>query len=188
MIVIAFILLSLLPVSPGITCTQSPQAKIERKATEPGEFHEKLDVLCGLWDVAITFSIGGREFKGTASCEAQWVLAGRFLQQEYKTTRGGKPFSVLQYVGYDNHKKKTFEIKMESSDTSVMHTEGGFSEDGKVITNVGERTDPMTGKVARLRTVTTIVDKTRFIVEWFQATDDGKEEKVVTMVHTRRVE
>jgi hypothetical protein len=156
------------------------------RATQPGEHHKQLEVLAGDWDVVVTFIIGGQEHQGKVACQSTWVLGGRFLKQEYNTVAGGIPLSVLQYVGYDNQKKKFFEIKMDSMDTGVLHTEGSISDDGKTITNVGERTDPMTGKAGKLRTVTTIIDPDHYTLEWFQIGADGKDQRVVTLSHTRK--
>lgn len=64
--------------------------------------------------------------------------------------------------------------------------EGTISADGKVITNTGDRLDPVSGKTNRLRTVTTITDRDHFTVEWYLTMDDGKKEKAVTMAHTRK--
>ena len=154
------------------------------QATQPGKRHKQLDVLAGSWDVVVKFKYGsGSERQGKASSEAKWILGGRFLQQEYKSESGQV---TLQFMGYDNQKKKFFEVKMDNMDTGVLYTEGTISEDGKVIINVGDRTDPMTGETRRLRTVTTILDKDHYTVEWFQAGVDGKEQKVVTMIHTRK--
>lgn len=153
------------------------------KATQPGEQHKHLDVLVGSWDVVVKFKYGpGPERQGKASSEAVWILGGRFVQQEYKSQSGQV---TLQFVGYDNQKKKFFEVKMDNMDTGLLYTEGTASDDRKIVTNVGERTDPMTGKKSRLRTVTTIIDNDHYLVEWYQTRDDGKEEKVVTMHHTR---
>ena len=154
------------------------------QATQPGEHHKQLDALAGSWDVAVRFKYGpGPERQGKASSEAKWILGGRFLQQEYQSESGQV---TLQFVGYDNQKKKFFVIKMDNMDTGVLYTEGTMLADAKVIIYSGDRTDPMTGETGRLRTVTTILDKDHYIVEWFQAGADGKEQKVVTMNHTRR--
>ena len=93
---------------------------------------------------------------------------------------------TLQFIGYDNQKKKFFEVKMDNMDTGVLFTEGTVSEDGKVISNAGNRTDPVTGETKRLRTVTTFLDRDRYTVEWFQVDGAGTEQKVVTMIHIRR--
>ena len=73
-----------------------------------------------------------------------------------------------------------------STDASSSRTSRAASADGKVITNVGIRTDPLTGETNKLRIVTTIADRDHYTVEWFMTGKDGKEEKTVTMIHTRR--
>lgn len=93
---------------------------------------------------------------------------------------------TLQFLGYDNQKKKFFEVKMDNMDTGVLYTEGTMSDDRKVITNVGIRTDPLTGESRKLRIVTTLADKDHYTVEWFQPDSEGKEERRVTMIHTRK--
>lgn len=154
------------------------------KATQPGERHKQLDGLAGSWDVVVRFKYGpGPERQGKASSEAKWILGGRFLQQDYQSESGQV---TLQFVGYDNQKKQFLEVKMDNMDTGVLYTEGTISEDGKVITKVGNRTDPMTGETRRLRTKTTIIDRDHYTVEWFQADGGGQEQKVVTMIHTRK--
>lgn len=154
------------------------------KMTQPGDRHKQLDLLAGSWNVVVRFKDGpGPEREGKASAEAKSILGGRFIQQEYQAESGQV---TLQFVGYDNQKKKFFIVKMDNKDTGVLHTEGMVSDDGKVITTVGDRTDPMTGETRRLRIVTTLNDQDNFTMEWFHAGADGKEQKVVTMIHTRK--
>jgi hypothetical protein len=93
---------------------------------------------------------------------------------------------VIQLLGYDNPRKKTIEIMIDNLSTSVLHNEGSIFDDGKVITNVGDGLDSATGKPYKLRTVTTIVDPGHFTLEWFRTEDGGKENRVVSMTHTRR--
>lgn len=154
------------------------------KATQPSERHKQLESLAGNWDVLVRFKYGpGPEREGKASSEAKWILGGRFLQQEYQAESGQV---TLQFLGYDNQKKKFFEVKMDNMDTGVLYTEGTMSDDRKVITNVGIRTDPLTGESRKLRIVTTLADKDHYTVEWFQPDSEGKEERRVTMIHTRK--
>jgi hypothetical protein len=159
-------------------------AGFQAHQTQPGEHHKQLDSLAGSWNVAITFRLGnGPERHGSATCEARWILGGRFLEQQYKSDSG---LEVRQFVGYDNQKKKFFEVKFDNSDTGVLHTEGTISDDGKRITNFGDRLDPVTGKSARLRTVTTIIDGDHFTIEWFLVGADGVEQRTVLMAHSRK--
>jgi hypothetical protein len=95
-----------------------------------------------------------------------------------------KLLAVLTRAGTTT--KKTIEIMMDNLGTGLLHNEGAIPEDGAVITNQGESVDPSTNKPYKLRTVTTLVDADHFTLEWFRTSDGGKEEKVVSMTHTRK--
>jgi hypothetical protein len=152
----------------------------------PGAVHERLTRLAGSWDVTLEYIIGDQTRQGKATCEAKPILDGRFLQQDYNSIFQGKPFHVLQLLGYDAARKKTIEIMLDNLSTSVMHNEGSVSDDGKVFTNLGEHVDPMTKKPYKLRTVYTIAGPDLFTLEWFKTDLGGKEEKVVSMTHKRK--
>jgi hypothetical protein len=156
------------------------------KSDAPSPVHKHLNVFVGSWDVATKFKMGEKESEGRAKCEAKWILDGRFVQQDYQSKLQGQPFSVLQILGYDNEKKKSVEIMMDSMKTGVLHNEGTISDDGKVIRNEGETVDSKTGKPIRIRTVTTILDNDHFTLEWFFPGDDGAYERMVLLTHTRR--
>lgn len=159
----------------------------EDAAKFPSEQHAKLNALIGSWDVATKYKVGpGKEIEGKATCEAKWIVGGNAVQQEYRSSFGGRPFTVVQLIGYDVHKKKFFEIKLDSMDTGAMFNEGTISADGKVITQVGERIDPATGKAGKLRTVTTFVDPDHFTLEWYMPNEDGKEERAVLLSLARK--
>jgi hypothetical protein len=169
-------------VRPALPADEKPLVA----ADMPGAIHNKLTALAGSWDVAVKYKLGDKEHTGKAACEARPILDGRFLYQVYKSNFAGKPFTVVQILGYDNHTKKSVEIMMDSMSTAVMHNQGTISEDGKVITNVGEHFDAQIGKMGRLKTVTTIGDADHFTLEWYRTGDDGKEDRVVTMSHRRK--
>jgi hypothetical protein len=156
------------------------------KPDKPGPFHKRLDKLAGSWDVALRYTIGEKQQEGKATCEANWILDGRFVQQTYHSRFQGKPFEVIQILGYDNLRKRTIEIMMDTLSTGLLHNEGTISHDGNVITNQGESHDPASGKPYKLRTVYTIVDNDHFTLEWFRSGDGGTEQRIVSMSHTRR--
>lgn len=58
---------------------------------------------------AIFIDIEGNQFALT-SCEATWVMDGRFLRQEYSSIFVGKPLTVVRYLGFDRHKGKFVEV------------------------------------------------------------------------------
>jgi hypothetical protein len=162
------------------------ETKAQRDPDFPTEQHKRLNVLVGSWDVVIRYRAGpGKEADGKAQCETAWVLDRHALRQEYKSDFNGRPLTVLQMLGYNSRKQKFFEFKLDSMDTGALFNEGASSDDGKVITLEGERTDPATGKTGKLRTVTTIEDPDHYTLEWFLIDADGKAEKGVTLKHTR---
>jgi hypothetical protein len=151
-----------------------------------GPVHQRLNDLAGKWDVAIQYKLGDKVQNGKATCEAKCILDGRFLQQDYHSLFQGKPYHVMQILGYDNAKKKVIELKMDTMSTGIMHNEGDISTDGKVITNKGENLDPRTKKPYTLRTVYTIADHDHFTIEWYKVEEGVPDEKTVTLTHTRR--
>jgi Protein of unknown function (DUF1579) len=174
-------------VAPSVLLSQEGRDQSHTvKPDEPGPVHQRLNDLAGTWDVALQYTLGEKQHGGKATCEAKSILDGRFLQQDYHSRFQGKPFHVLQLLGYDNPRKKTIEIMMDNLGTGLMHNEGSISDDGTVITNLGNGIDPLTKKPYKLRTVTTIVDHDHFTLEWFRTNDGGKEEKVVSMAHSRK--
>jgi hypothetical protein len=150
----------------------------------PDEAHRRLDALVGNWDVTVRFSYGGGpERTGQADLRSAWALDGKVLRQDYNAQSGQ---NTLQFYGFDSQRGTYYLIKFDNFDTGVLHLEGGVSADGRTITTVGNRVDPMTGKVAPLRVVLTLVDSNRFRVEWYMGQPDGTEQRTVVMEHTRR--
>jgi Protein of unknown function (DUF1579) len=182
----AFVVLGLVLAPPFGNAQEDRKKSQAEHGDAPGPVHHRLDDLAGTWDVVVRYTIGDKEHEGTANCEAKWILDGRFLEQVYKSRFQGKPYEVIQLLGYDNVGKKTIEIKLDNMSTGIMHNEGSISEDGNVITNVGKSLDPATGKPYKLRTVTTVVDHDHFTLEWYGTEEGGKEAKVVSMSHTRK--
>ena len=182
------LIIAALVVAPSPGLSQEGQDRNRSvKADEPGPVHKRLNDLAGTWDVVLLYTLGDKQHTGKATCEAKSILDGRFLRQEYHSRFQGKPYHVVQLLGYDSARKKTIEIKLDNLSTGLMHNEGTISDDGTVITNLGEGFDHSTQKSYTLRTVTTISDHDHFTLEWFRINDGGKAEKVVSMTHTRKM-
>jgi hypothetical protein len=151
---------------------------------KPGAGHRRLDPLVGSWDVAVRFRFGtGPERTGRARAQAVWTLDGRLLRQDYTAESGQL---TLQQWGFDNQRGTYYLIKFDNFETGVVHAEGSVSEDGRTITTIGDRVDPMTGKVGVLRIVLTLIDADHFNIEWYARQQDGSETRTVLMEHTRR--
>ncbi len=166
-------------------CCFSARAQDAKEPPTPQ--HKALDALAGKWTAAIKFKTGPEAFEeGKADVVAEWILDGRVLQQTYKSNFNGQPFTVIQFLGYDENKKTFFEIKFDSMDTGAMHNEGTLSDDGKTLSFKGQRVLPGSEKPSSIRTMYTFTDKDHFTLDWFMPGEDGKEEKAVSLVHTRK--
>jgi hypothetical protein len=153
----------------------------------PSDQHRRLNSLVGEWKVATRYVIGpDQEREGTADCSVRWLLDGHVLEMGYQSEIQGRPFVVLQYLGYDVQRKVFFEIKFDNMDTGLLHNEGTISEDGRAINQKGDRIDPRTGRSTKIRTVTTLVDPDHFTIEWFSPGTDGEERRTVFLAHTRK--
>ena len=170
----------------SVALAQEPP-KVKPDLNAPGEQHKKLDVLVGAWDVTVSFPVArGRNMQGKSSCEAKWVMDGRFVRREYTSTFAGKLLTVVRYLGFDRHKGKFVEVQFESTHTDVMHNEGTISDDGKTITTWGSHVDTAAGKEVKVRGVTTLLDQNSFKVELFYG--EGTESKTITLMHKRKKE
>lgn len=147
------------------------------KVAAPGDHHRHLAQLEGRWNAVTKMRWGPdkpwEESKGVM--ENRMVLGGRFLHMAYKGESGGQPFEGAGTVGYDNVMKKYVSTWMDTMGTGCMITYGECDPAHKIITAHGEMADPMQdGKMAKFRTVTTIIDKDKHSYQMFCASPDGK--------------
>lgn len=152
----------------------------------PGDEHRFLARLAGNWDVTVRFPAGpGRTIEGRSSMTATVVMDGRILRQEYSSTFGGKPLSVVRYIGFDRYARKFTEIQFESTHTDVLQSAGAFSADKRTIISNGRHVDTAAGKPVSVRSVTTFIDDNTFVIEMFY--DEGASSaKTITLTHRRR--
>jgi hypothetical protein len=169
-----------------ISMAQPPEES-DLDLNSPGKEHTILNALAGSWDVTLKIPIGENKFvDGKSRCEAQWVMDGRFLRQEYTSTFRGKPLTVVRYLGYDRHKGKFVEVHFESTHTDVMYSEGSLSEDRTTISCRGTHVDVATNQRVEVRTVTTMLPDDTFTLAMTYADQSGRDSKTVTLTHTRR--
>jgi hypothetical protein len=162
----------------------------------PGPHHKVLEQFVGTWDLTIKSWMGGpdappSESKG--SCEAKWVLDGRFIEDKVKCemempAETGEmkkmTFSGQGLTGYDNFKNTFVSTWADSMGTSVMMSKGTIDPTGKVLTFYGESDDPMTNRQDCLfKSVTRIIDKDKHVMEMYDVFADVK---VMEITYTRK--
>jgi hypothetical protein len=143
----------------------------------PGEAHKKLNALVGSWtcESKMFKAPGAPAEVGTGTAERKWVLDGRYLFEEVKSTMMGMPFSGIGYAGYDNHDKKYFYTWIDSMGTGMWRETGTADAAGKVFNYSGENYDCMSDKVKKTRSTMEIVDNSKQVMKMYDTGPDGKE-------------
>lgn len=161
--------------------------EIYKKAGTPGEPHQALAKLVGIWE---TRSRGWMEpdkppVVSTGTCEQKLVLDGHYLQQTYSGDMMGQPFTGICLMGYDNHTKKYQSIWIDTMSTGITFFEGTASRDGRTIKQESRYDDPVHGPSV-WRTVTRIKDDNTIEFEMFLTPKGQKEIKMMEMTITRK--
>ncbi len=81
-----------------------PEVAAMMAAARPGEQHEKLNALIGIFDVTGTMWMGDdtKPLEITGSVRREWILGGRYIRDVVKATTEMGSFEGLGYTGYNN--------------------------------------------------------------------------------------
>jgi hypothetical protein len=153
----------------------------------PGPEHAQLKELAGTFDAQVTMHFeGGKTADSKGMMKRQMILDGRFLQEDYDGTFGGKPFKGVGISGYDPSKKKYVSIWADSVSNALMVSEGTYDAKTKTYTYTGEEVDPTTGKKYKTRDVVKVLSPDEQTMEMYRTADGGKETKVLDIRYTRK--
>ncbi len=114
---------------------QDPMMEAMMKMAAPGEHHEHLKALAGTWKTTTKYWMGpGEPDISQGVSKNTWILGGRFLQMEFKTTSGEHPFEGFGLLGYDNSKKQHVSVWCDTMSTMIGVSYGTSDDSGKVFT------------------------------------------------------
>lgn len=165
------------------------QAKMDAwmKLAAPGKFHAHLKPLLGTWKTVSKWwtSAEAEPAVSEGTSQKKLILGGRFVQENYHSTAMGMPFQGVGLMGYDNAKKKYTSVWIDTMSTTMMTDSGTCNESGKVFTFRGAIDDPFTGQKKKIRTVLTIVNNDRHVLEMYETPQGGKEYKSLDVTYAR---
>jgi Protein of unknown function (DUF1579) len=157
-----------------------------KEFSTPNENHKVLDTLVGDWDYTIKWWMSPdskpEESKGTSKVE--WIMGGRFIEQEVEGTSMGQPFEGMGIMGYDNEKKQYQSVWIDNMGTGIMTGSGNYDPNTKTLTDHGTFSCPAEGEKS-YRGVLKMIDNDNFTYEWHMAGPDGKEFRAMEIVYTR---
>ncbi len=170
--------------------SQEEMMKRWQEASTPGEAHKVLDNFVGSWETETRSWMDGPDkppsvTKGTA--EVQWVLDGRFIQQQMTGEMMGAPMHGIGYYGYDNFRKLYRFFWIDNTSTAMFTADGTLDKEGKVLTSTGTMDEPATGeRDKKVEYIETIVDHDKHIFEIRDLSVPGPNQKVLEIAYTRR--
>ena len=175
-------------------CQKSANAKeleafmaLSAKFGQPGEHHTQMNACVGTWKTVMKmFGMNGNLLcttEGTA--ERKWILAGRFIQEDYRDTNS---FAGIFTIGFDNMREKYVSTWCDNMSTAMMVMEGTCDAATKTVTLYSaESKCPMTGKQVKCKSVMKVVDENTEFMEMFGVDcASGKQFKMMDVTYTRK--
>jgi len=165
-----------------------PDVAMWEAAGTPGEPHEKLNVLIGIFDatVKIWMDEGEEPFQFDGSIRRQWILGGRYMRENVRASSDMGTYEGLGYTGYNNLEGQYEIVWMDSESTAIYTETGSFDDATKILTTRGSNRDPVTGTVVHTRGVFDLSDPNRHTYIEYETGADGHERKSFEGVFTRR--
>ena len=174
---------------PAMSAEQQAMMEKMTKAATPGPQHEQMKKWAGDWNAKVKFQMDPsqpwQESQSTSTITL--LMDGRYCQEVVSGQMMGAPFNGMGITGYDNVLGKYVSTWIDNMGTGVMTSQGTADASGKVITFVGTSSDPVTGKPAKVRMVSTIVDDDHHTLDMYSVPPGGKKEmKTMTIEYSRK--
>jgi hypothetical protein len=160
----------------GGEMSQEQMMELWKKWSTTDEHHKELAWYVGTWDTE-SKGVGPSPAKGTA--EFKWIIEGRWLAHEVKSTLFGMPYHGYGVMGFDRFKKKWVNSWVSNMDTAMLRFEGVIVDPtGTVKALYGEMDEYLSGEHDKpVRGIYRKIDEDSFVYElWDMAwgPDGGK--------------
>jgi len=189
LLVLAFGLLALPAFAADMTAEQKAMMDKMTKAATPGAQHAMLSKMAGEWTATVKFQMDPsqpwQESAGTSVVTS--LMDGRYIQESNTSTMMGMPFSGMGITGFDNVLGKYVSTWIDNMGTGIMTSTGTADASGKVINWNGTMSDPVTGKAAKARMISTVIDDNHHTFEMYSVPPGAKKEaKTMTIDYVRK--
>lgn len=154
----------------------------------PGEGHKALEHFTGAWkaEVKCWMDPGGTPNVSQATAKVNWVMNGRFLEEDFRGEMMGKPFRGRTVMGYDNIKQTFKSVWISDMQTSMFVTEGKGENGNKVLTLRGSASCGARGRTdTPMRVVLRVLGPDKHVFEMFDESR-GENGKTMEITYTRQ--
>ena len=167
--------------------TPAQLAEME-KVQAPGAMHQWLKSnLAGSWTIQAKIFMGpGETQAATGSAEIKATHGDRFIAEEFTTTMMGKPMTGTVTYGYENVRKRFTSTEIDSRGTTTTTLVGTLDEATKTVTFTGPIWSAMSNREVTGRLVLRAENEKKHTIELYSTGPDGKEQKRMEQVYTRK--
>jgi len=155
------------------------------KASTPGEAHQRLAPMVGVWSAETTVWMGDNEpMVQRGAVQKEWMLDNRFIRQTF--TGESSPmgqFFGFGLLGYNNIARQYESVWVDTMSTAMMLQHGDFEGDELVLT--GDQHESITMGTVRVRSVNTIIGPDEHLFENYVKGEGGEEKRTLRVVYTR---
>jgi hypothetical protein len=95
------------------------------------------------------------------------------------------PFQGMSLDGFDNRKQEHTGVWIDSMGTVMMVFEGACDQKGEIRTMIAEYTDGLSGRLAQMKGVTTVVGENEHRYEAWTTGPDGEPFRTMEIIHRR---
>lgn len=160
--------------------------KAWQESMTPGPMHKLLANRVGEWKAEVSMWMDPSQpptvSDATTVCES--VFDGRYFKATHTGMMMGMPFEGFELNGYDNVKKKFFNVWIDNMGTGMLTTEGTYDEATKILTLSGTMTDPM-GNDMKVRELVKVVDNDNSTFQMYVEESGKPEMKMMEIKYTR---
>jgi hypothetical protein len=154
-------------------------------AGAPGPNHKALEHFVGNWkcDVKCWMDPNGEPNRSNGTARVEWIMNGRFLQEEFKGQMMEKAFNGRTVLGYNNVKQVYQLTWIDDMNTATFYCEG--RGDAKTITLEGKSSCPATGRTdIPMKVVYRVQGPNQHVFEMFDGSQDNA--KTMEITYTRQ--
>ncbi len=171
---------------PATDAAQDAMLETMMKMGAPGAHHDHLKVLAGTWKTTTKMWMGpGEPGISQGVSKNTWILGGRFLQMEFKSSSQEFPFEGFGLLCYYNAKKQHVNMWCDTMGTMILVSYGTCDDSGKVFTYTSSYDCPMTGQPKNVKMVTKVINDNKHVFTIHNIDKDGKEIQELEVIYVR---
>jgi len=154
----------------------------------PGKAHEFLKKFVGSWDMEVKswMKPGDPPATSAGTQTNQLIFGGRYVEIKLEIVMGTMKLTGMEILGYDLFENKYTNFYIDDSTTAFTVVTGGLDPSGMALTQTGMSPDIMTGKMQKIRAVTTFLAEGKYRFEIFMVQPDGKDFKSLEFLAVKK--